>query len=130
MATPLQALAQAGQSAWVDLLSRPFVRDGELAALIERGIVGLTSNPSIFQKAIADGDAYDEQLRGLFNHETDPKEIFLALASVDVRDACDLLRNVFDRGDQTRDGWVSLEVDPNLAQTRRRRSRRRDGCTR
>jgi transaldolase len=116
MATPLQTLAQAGQSAWVDLLSRPFVRDGELAALIERGIVGVTSNPTIFQKAIAEGNAYDEQLRGLFDHETDPKEIFLALASVDVRDACDLLRNVFDRGDQTRDGWVSLEVDPNLAQ--------------
>jgi transaldolase len=115
MATPLHALAEAGQSVWVDLLSRSFVRDGGLAALIERGVVGLTSNPSIFQKAIAEGNAYDEQLRGLFDHENDPKEIFLALAGVDVRDACDLLREVFERGDETRDGWVSLEVDPNLA---------------
>lgn len=115
MATPLQLLAEHGQSPWIDYLSRPFVRDGDLAALIDQGIVGVTSNPTIFQGAIADGHAYDEQLREVLREQTDPKEVFLALAQEDIRGACDLLREVFDRGERTRDGWVSLEVDPNLA---------------
>ena len=83
--------------------------------LIRDGIVGVTSNPTIFQGAIADGDAYDDQLREVLQSETDPKEVFLELAQDDIREACDELREVFDRGDSTRDGWVSLEVDPNLA---------------
>ena len=58
----------------------------------EDAVVGLTSNPMIFQKAIADGDAYDQQLREVLEHETDAKEVFLALAQQDVREACDLLR--------------------------------------
>lgn len=115
MPTPLKALAEYGQSAWIDYLSRPFVRDGDLAGLIDDGIVGVTSNPTIFQGAIAEGDSYDEQLRGVLSTETDPKEVFLALAREDIRVACDLLRPVFERGEETRDGWVSLEVDPNLA---------------
>ncbi len=115
MPTPLNALAEHGQSAWVDHLSRRFVRGGDLAALIGRGVVGVTSNPTIFQAAIAEGDAYDQQLREVLAVETDPKEVFLALARDDIRGACDLLREVFDRGDSSRDGWVSLEVDPNLA---------------
>jgi transaldolase len=115
MPTPLKALAEYGQSAWIDYLSRPFVRDGDLAALIDDGIVGVTSNPTIFQGAIAEGDSYDEQLREVLDAETDPKEVFLALAREDIRAACDLLWPVFERGEETRDGWVSLEVDPNLA---------------
>jgi len=115
MPTPLQALAEHGQSAWIDYLSRRFVRDGDLAGLIEDGIVGVTSNPTIFQGAIADGGAYDEQLREVLKTETDPKEVFLALARDDIRGACDLFKPVFDRGAANRDGWVSLEVDPNLA---------------
>ena len=115
MPTPLKALAACGQSAWIDYLSRPFVRDGDLAGLIEDGIVGVTSNPTIFQGAIAEGDSYDEQLHEVLAAETDPKEVFLALAREDIRAACDLLRPVFERGEETRDGWVSLEVDPNLA---------------
>jgi transaldolase len=115
MPTPLNALAQHGQSAWIDYLSRRFVRGGDLAALIDRGVVGVTSNPTIFQAAIAEGDAYDEQLREILAGETDPKKVFLALARDDIRRACDLLREVFHRGDSSRDGWVSLEVDPNLA---------------
>jgi transaldolase len=115
MPTPLKALAEHGQSPWIDYLSRPFVREGELARLIEEGIVGVTSNPTIFQAAIAQGDAYDDQLRQILAEEHDPKEVFLRLARDDIRDACDLLAPVFDRGDETRDGWVSLEVDPNLA---------------
>ena len=115
MPTPLKTLAEYGQSAWIDFLSRPFVRSGDLAGLIDDGIVGVTSNPTIFQAAIADGDSYDEQLHDLLATETDPKELFLALAKKDIRAACDLLLPVFSRGEETRDGWVSLEVDPNLA---------------
>jgi transaldolase len=112
---PLKALSKHGQSPWVDFLSRRFVREGDLSDLMSLGVVGVTSNPTIFQKAIAEGDAYDEQLRELLATESDPKQVFLALARDDVRAACDLLRPVFDRGEDTRDGWVSLEVDPNLA---------------
>ncbi|MDA3631260.1 transaldolase [Saccharopolyspora sp. WRP15-2] len=115
MRTPLHALAEHGQSAWVDYLSRRFLRDGDLARLVERGLAGVTSNPTIFQGAIAEGDYYDEQLRALLAEESDPKEIFLAIAREDIRSACDTLREVFDRDPSGRDGWVSLEVDPDLA---------------
>jgi transaldolase len=115
MSQPLQQLAELGQSVWIDYLSRRFIHDGDLAALIEKGVRGLTSNPTIFQGAIAEGDAYDEQLREVLRDTDDPKEVFLALAKEDIRDACDLFRPVFDQNDKTRDGWVSLEVDPRLA---------------
>ncbi len=115
MTSPLKALAEHGQSPWIDYLSRTFVRDGDLARLVDDGIVGVTSNPTIFQKAIAEGDAYDDQLREVLTTESDPKEVFLALARDDIRGACDVLAGAFDRGDETRDGWVSLEVDPDLA---------------
>ncbi|MBV9197213.1 MAG: transaldolase [Solirubrobacterales bacterium] len=115
MSTRLHELKDHGQSPWLDFIARDFVRDGELAGLIDDGIVGLTSNPTIFQGAISEGTDYDEQLREVLKSESDPKEVFLALAREDIRGACDLLRPVFDRGDSTRDGWVSLEVDPNLA---------------
>jgi transaldolase len=114
--TPHQQLSAHGQSVWLDYLSRPFIRDGELAAMVRSGVAGVTSNPTIFQAAIADGDAYDEQLREVLQSETDPKEVFLALAVRDIQDACDVLRPAWDRaGENARDGWVSLEVDPNLA---------------
>jgi transaldolase len=112
--TPLHQLAEQGQSVWSDYLSRKFVHEGELAALVRRGVVGVTSNPTIFQAAIAGGDAYDEQIKEVAAVESDPKEIFLALARDDIRAACDVLRGVWDDGDG-KDGWVSLEVDPNLA---------------
>jgi transaldolase len=117
MSNPLRALAEHGQSPWIDYVSRPFLRDGGFERLVQDGIVGVTSNPTIFQGAIAGGDAYDEQLREVLRAESDPKEVFLALAREDIRDACDRLRDVFNRagGDSTRDGWVSLEVDPTLA---------------
>ena len=115
--TPLTQLSDHGQSVWIDFLSRPFVQDGDLAGLVEQGVDGVTSNPTIFQAAIAEGDAYDDQLRDVLKSETDPKEIFLALAVQDIRGACDILRPKWDEGGQenARDGWVSLEVDPNLA---------------
>ncbi len=115
MTSALKALSEHGQSPWIDYLSRSFVRDGDLAGLVDDGIVGVTSNPTIFQGAIAQGDAYDEQMREILASEQDPKEVFLALARDDIRTACDVLAPVFERGDSTRDGWVSLEVDPNLA---------------
>jgi transaldolase len=113
--TPLQELADHGQSVWSDYLSRPFIRDGDLAKLVDRGVVGVTSNPTIFQGAIAEGDAYDQQIREIVESgESEPKEIFLQLARDDIRDACDVLHDTFESSGHA-DGYVSLEVDPNLA---------------
>lgn len=112
MSTPLQQLAERGQSVWIDFLSRRFVKDGDLKGLVGQGVVGVTSNPTIFQGAIAEGDAYDDQIRELSASHDDPKAIFWQLAKDDIRAACDVLRPVWDKG---KDGWVSLEVDPNLA---------------
>lgn len=113
--TPLQQLAEHGQSVWIDYLSRPFIHGGDLAGLARDGVVGVTSNPTIFQHAIAQGDAYDDQIRELVSAGTTaPKEIFLALARDDIRDACDILRDAWERSGGV-DGRVSLEVDPNLA---------------
>ena len=112
--TPLKQLAEHGQSVWIDYLSRTFIDDGDLAGLVRDGVVGVTSNPTIFQGAIAEGSAYDEQIKAVSATESEPKEIFLALARDDIRAACDILRPVHDDGNG-KDGWVSLEVDPNLA---------------
>jgi transaldolase len=114
--TPLNQLSARGQSVWIDFLSRTFVRDGDLEGLVRDGVNGVTSNPTIFQSAIAEGDAYDEQLREVLKDETEPKEVFLAVAVEDIRGACDILRPQWDAvGENARDGWVSLEVDPRLA---------------
>jgi transaldolase len=111
----LHRLSELGQSVWIDFLSRDMLRSGELQRLHEEdAVVGVTSNPTIFQKAISAGEAYDEQLRRELEREGDPKELFLRLAVKDVRDACDVLRPVWDGGGG-RDGYVSLEVDPTLA---------------
>ena len=111
----LHRLAELGQSVWIDFLSRDMLRTGELARLMkEDAVVGVTSNPTIFQKAISAGNAYDDQLRAVLEDEQDPKEIFIRLASKDIEDALDLLRPVWDEGDG-RDGYVSFEVDPSLA---------------
>ena len=111
----LHKLSQYGQSVWIDYLSRDLVRGGGLEQKMrEDAVVGVTSNPTIFQKAISSGNAYDEQLKALLEVQDDPKEIFVQLAARDVTEACDLLRRVWDEG-QGQDGYVSLEVDPNLA---------------
>ena len=115
MRPPLQRLSEQGQSVWIDYLSCDLLRRGELARMVrEDAVVGVTSNPSIFQKAIAGGAAYDEQLRELARDDADPKEAFLALAARDVAEACDLLRPVWELR-SGRDGYVSIEVDPGLA---------------
>ncbi len=111
----LHELSELGQSVWIDFLSRHLLQSGELARMMEEdAVVGVTSNPTIFQKAIAEGDAYDEQFREVLAEEEDAKEVFLKLAVQDVQNACDLLRPVWDGG-HGQDGYVSIEVDPNLA---------------
>jgi transaldolase len=117
MSTPLQALREQGQSPWIDFITRRFLEDGELVELIRRGVVGVTSNPTIFQKAIADDDLYDEQLQSLAGAQRDPYDAFIEIARDDIRRACDQLADTYAaRGPSAiRDGWVSLEVDPRLA---------------
>jgi transaldolase len=111
-------LAAHGQSVWLDYLSREILNTGKLARMMEEdAVVGVTSNPTIFQKALAEGDAYDEQLKDLLAHEDDGKEIFLGLSAGDVAEACKLLRAVWDSSGGT-DGYVSWEVDPTLAYDR------------
>jgi transaldolase len=110
----LDELSARGQSVWIDYLSRDLLEQGELKRLMnEDAVVGVTSNPTIFQKAISQGNAYDEQLKELLDTESDPKEIFLRLAVRDVEGALDLLAPVHEANPE--DGYVSLEVDPTLA---------------
>src|SRR5919204_2651814 len=106
----LHKLSALGQSVWIDYLSRDLLETGELARMMkDDAIVGVTSNPTIFQKAISKGERYDEQLKEILDSgETDAKEIFLQLSSQDIADACDLLRPVWD-GTTGQDGYVSWE---------------------
>ena len=114
----LHELSEHGVSVWIDTLSREMLETGELARLMEEdAVVGVTSNPTIFQKALAEGDWYDEQLQEAAKQTDDPTELFLTLAQEDVRDACDLLLPVWERTGGI-DGYVSLEVDPRLAYDR------------
>jgi transaldolase len=111
----LHQLSELGQSVWIDYLSRQLLQTGKLERMLEEdAVVGVTSNPTIFQKAIAEGDAYDDQMREVLGEEDDLKEVFLKLAVQDVQNACDLFRRVWDEG-KGQDGYVSIEVDPNLA---------------
>jgi transaldolase len=112
--SPLHQVSELGQSVWIDSLSREMMDSGELERLIEEdAVVGVTTNPSIFQKAL-DSDSYDEEMREVMDGETDDKEVFFKLAVTDVKRACDILRPVWDDGNG-RDGWVSLEVEPDIA---------------
>jgi transaldolase len=111
----LHELSELGQSVWIDSLSRAWLENGELKRMMEEdAVVGVTSNPTIFQKAMSEGDWYDDQLREVVKEETDLKEIFLQLAAHDIQAACDLFRPVWDQG-HGQDGYVSMEVDPNFA---------------
>jgi transaldolase len=115
----LHKLSAIGVSVWIDYLSRDLIHKGELERMMrDDAVVGVTSNPTIFQKAISSGNAYDEQLREILKEgETDAKEIFIRLTQRDVTEACDLLRKVWDEGNG-KDGYVSWEVDPTLAYER------------
>jgi len=109
--TPLDRLAEHGQSVWLDQISRELVGSGDLERLIrERNVTGLTSNPTIFAKAIADGRGYDEQLRELIRSGlTDADALYIEVTATDIQRAADVMRPVFDRTDG-RDGFVSMEV--------------------
>jgi transaldolase len=112
---PLQRLSALGQSVWIDNLSRQSIRGGHLQELIDDfAVVGATSNPTIFEKAMTSGDAYDEQLHELLEQGLDAEQCFWELAQQDIREACERFRPVWDGG-SGRDGYVSLEVDPRLA---------------
>jgi transaldolase len=114
----LHQLSEHGQSVWIDSLSREMLETGELERLMrEDAVVGVTSNPTIFEKALSTGGWYDDQLRKVIEQEDDPKEVFIALATEDIRDACDLLRPAWERTAGV-DGRVSIEVDPDLAYDR------------
>ena len=114
----LHELSERGVSVWMDSLSREMLETGELARLMEEdAVVGVTSNPTIFQKALSEGDWYDDQLRAAGANIDDPTELFLALAMEDIRDACDLMAPLWERTGGV-DGYVSLEVDPTLAYDR------------
>src|SRR5690606_34993836 len=114
---PLVALIAEGQSVWLDNLTREIVNGSELRTLIEQdGLRGMTSNPTIFQKAIAAGNAYDEQLKMLVRQGASPADSFEAFAVKDVQTACDVFRPVYDALDG-KDGFVSIEVSPGQART-------------
>jgi transaldolase/glucose-6-phosphate isomerase len=132
MTNPLRMLQEYGQSVWLDFLSRDLFRSGELKRLIaEDGLRGMTSNPSIFEKAIGHGEDYDAQIAELeAAGDLDPGALFERLAITDIQSAADTLRPVYDQT-QGRDGYVSIEVSPYLAMPRpTRRSRRRAAVAR
>jgi transaldolase len=113
----LHEVSERGVSVWFDTLSRDLLETGELARMIEEdAVVGVTSNPTIFQKALSEGARYDDQIRSL-EGVSDTREVFFQLAMDDIRAACDVLRPVWESTAGV-DGYVSLEVDPTLAYDR------------
>jgi len=111
----VKSLVSEGQSIWLDDISRQLLQSGELARQIEKiGIRGVTSNPTIFEKAIAAGTAYDDQVADLIQAGKSAGEIFEAVAVDDIRDACDLFRPLYDSSNGG-DGFVSIEVSPDFA---------------
>jgi transaldolase len=110
----LARMQELGQAPWVDEISRDDTRNGGLQQMIDDGIVGITSNPAIFQKAIAGSDLYDEQLQELARNTDDAKEMFWGVAGTDIQEAADVLKPVYERTGGE-DGWVSLEVQPDIA---------------
>ena len=114
MSDRIQHFAQQGQSIWLDFIDRDLMRSGKLRELVNAGVTGMTSNPSIFQKAIASGSDYDDQMRELVRAGKSAYEIYEALAFRDISDAADQLALVHKERDG-RDGFMSIEVDPKLA---------------
>jgi transaldolase len=111
---PLQRLHDLGQSVWLDFIDRGFLRRGELERRIrEDAVSGMTSNPTIFEKALAEGTEYDDQIRTAAGHLT-AQQLFEAIAATDVREACDIFRPIHDRTGGA-DGYVSIEVSPGAA---------------
>ncbi len=112
---PLVRLGELGQSPWFDYITRELLQTGELARLIAQdGLRGMTTNPTIFEKAVAGSDRYDADIRALADSGLTPAEIFETLAVADVRQACDLFLPLYNTC-EGRDGFVSIEVSPELA---------------
>ncbi|MCL1926615.1 MAG: transaldolase [Syntrophorhabdaceae bacterium] len=112
---PLVALGDAGQSVWLDYIHREIIDSGGLARLIvEDGLRGVTSNPTIFEKAISLGAAYDDLIRSFAREKITPKQAYQRIVIRDIRDAADILRLVYDSTEGA-DGYVSLEVEPDIA---------------
>ncbi len=114
MTNSLQEVQLLGQSIWYDNIRRGLIKSGELSSLIELGVSGVTSNPTIFEKAIAGSTDYDETLLELSKGDKSTQELFEAFAIEDIRAAADLLRPIYDRTGGA-DGFASLEVSPTLA---------------
>jgi transaldolase/glucose-6-phosphate isomerase len=112
--TKLKALADLGQSVWYDNIRRALIDSGELSDLIDAGVLGITSNPSIFEKAIVGSTDYDQALKNLVKQGNSVIEVYEALAIEDIQHAADLLHPVYERMDAL-DGYVSIEVNPALA---------------
>ena len=110
----LHELCDLGQSVWFDYIRRSLITSGELQALIDRGVRGITSNPAIFEKAIAGSNDYDAAIKELIKTEKSVEEIYESLAIADISMAADLLRTIYDSSN-AKDGYVSLEVNPHLA---------------
>lgn len=110
----IQELGRLGQSVWYDNMYRSLITSGELERLVEMGVTGLTSNPTIFQKAISSGSEYDDSLVKHASRGLNPEQLFEALATEDIRAAADILRPVYERSGGS-DGFASLEVSPRLA---------------
>jgi transaldolase len=112
---PLRKLETLGQSIWLDYIRRDLIVSGELSRLIEEdGLRGMTSNPAIFEKAIAESHIYDQDIRDMARKEKDVTAIYEALSQRDVQNAADEFRSVYEKTDDE-DGYVSLEVNPHLA---------------
>ncbi len=112
--SPLLQLQAAGQSVWLDNISRGLIESGKLKELIRRGVSGVTSNPTIFDKAIGGSSDYDQAIQELRGQGKDPDGVLWELILGDIRDGADILKPVFDRTNRA-DGFISIEVSPKLA---------------
>ena len=114
VSNPINQIKEIGQSVWYDDLSRELILSGSLEKLVQRGITGVTSNPSIFNKAISSGNEYDSSLNKLNQKQFNIQQIYENLAIEDIKNAADILKPVYDKTNM-KDGYVSLEVNPHFA---------------
>lgn len=112
--TNLERLTELGQSVWLDYIRRSYTRSGELRALVAKGVRGVTSNPTIFENAIAGSADYDDELKELAERNCGIEETYESLAITDIQEASEVLRPIYDESNGD-DGYVSMEVDPTLA---------------
>ena len=112
--TTVQQLGEFGQSVWIDHISRSLLNSGKLKELIDRGVRGLTSNPTIFDRAISGSSDYDQLIRVLKAKHASTFDIYDEITIKDIQDAADLFRPIYEETEGL-DGYVSLEIDPRLA---------------